>query len=203
MKIVVIVEGATETAFKEKLSEFIATRLGGKTPPKLNFVGQGGRIPTGKNLQKVVENLLSGKQAADAVIALTDVYTGTNEFSNAADAKAKMRNWVGPNLKFHAHAAQHDFEAWLLPFWDTIQQLAGHNKAKPSGSPEDVNHDKPPAYRIKEIFEVGKCRDSYKKPRDGKRILKDNKLIVAAQACPELKAFLNTILSLCGGELIA
>ena len=183
MKIVVIVEGATETAFKGKLSEFIATRLGGKTPPKLNFVGQGGRIPTGKNLQKVVENLLSGKQAADA--------------------KAKMRNWVGPNLKFHAHAAQHDFEAWLLPFWDTIQQLAGHNKAKPSGSPEDVNHDKPPAYRIKEIFEVGKCRDSYKKPRDGKRILKDNKLIVAAQACPELKAFLNTILSLCGGELIA
>ncbi len=203
MKIVVLVEGATELAFKEKLTEFIATRLGGKTPPKLKFVGQSGRIPTGNNLRKVVENLLSEKLAADAVIALTDVYTGTGDFTDADDAKAKMRTWVGPNPKFYPHAAQHDFEAWLLPFWDTIRKLAGHNKTKPSGTPENVNHNKPPAYRIKEIFEVGQCRDSYKKPRDAKRILKDNDLLVAATACPELKAFLNTILSLCGGELIA
>ena len=106
-----------------------------------------------------------------------------------------------PGQKRKGHAL-HDFEAWLLPFWQTIQKLAQHNKTAPSGKPETVNHHNPPAYRIKEIFELGKCRDSYQKPRDARRILKDNDLLVAAKACPELKAFLNTILSLCGGEVI-
>ena len=202
MKIVILVEGETERAFHDTLVEFLKQRLPGKMP-KLSFQGQRGRIPTGEKLRKVVENEFIGKNAADAVIALTDVYTGTTDFEDAADAKAKMRNWVGDEPRFHPHVAQHDFEAWLIPFWPTIQKLAKHNKATPSGKPETVNHNNPPAYRIKEIFELGRCRDSYQKPRDAKRILKDNDLIVSAQACPELKAFLNTILSLCGGELIA
>jgi hypothetical protein len=133
---------------------------------------------------------------------LTDVYTGTKDFTDAADAKAKMRAWVGNNPKFHPHAAQHDFEAWLLPFWPTIQELARHKKSAPSGPPEQVNHNNPPSHRIKDIFEIGKVRDSYDKMRDAKRILKNNDLLISAQACPELKAFLNTILSLCNGEII-
>lgn len=201
MKIVVLVEGATELAFKEKLIEFLRGRLVGKMP-KLVFQGEGGRIPTGEKLRKVVANQFIGKAAADAVIALTDIYTGTSDFADAANAKAKMWEWVGDEPRFHPHAAQHDFEAWLLPFWPTIQRLAQHNKAAPSGTPESVNHSNPPAHRIKEIFESGKCRDSYQKPRDAKRILKDNDLLVSAKACDELKAFLNTILSLCGGEVI-
>ena len=96
----------------------------------------------------------------------------------------------------------HDFEAWLLPYWDTIKKLAGHNKTKPSGTPETVNHQNPPAYRIAEIFRLGKRRD-FNKRRDSARILEENDLLVSANACPELKAFLNTILQLCGGELIA
>lgn len=113
-----------------------------------------------------------------------------------------MRQWVGDNPKFYPHAAQHDFEAWLLPFWSTIQRLAKHNKGAPAGNPEQVNHVNPPAHRIKEIFEIGKCRDSYSKRRDAPRILKDNDLLASANACPELKSFLNTILSFCGGETI-
>ncbi len=201
MKIVILVEGATERAFHDTLVEFLERQLSGKMP-KLIFQGQRGRIPTGEKLRKVVANEFIGKSAADAVIALTDVYTGTNEFKDAADAKAQMKIWVGDEPRFHPHAAQHDFEAWLLPFWPTIQKLARHKKTAPSGKPETVNHINSPAYRIKEIFELGKCRDSYQKPRDAKRILKDNDLLVSAKACPELKAFLNTILSLCEGEVI-
>jgi len=137
---------------------------------------------------------------ADAVIALTDVYTGTGAFQSADDAKRKMREWVGVNDRFFPHAAQHDFEAWLLPFWSTIQRLAGHKMAAPSGSPETVNHNRPPSARIAEIFRAGACRDDYVKPRDAARILRENNLLVAAEACPELRAFLNTILGLCGGE---
>lgn len=202
MRIAILVEGKTEQAFKESLLDFLKSRLG-QQMPKIRFIPQQGRIPKGEKIKRIVENLLTGKDAYDAVIALTDVYTGTKDFVDAADAKAKMKAWVGNNPKFYPHAAQYDFEAWLLPFWPTIQKLAKKtDKAAPSGKPEQVNHDKPPSKYIQEIFELGKCRDSYVKPRDAKRILKENNLMDAATVCLELKAFLNTIQALCEGELI-
>lgn len=200
MKIAILVEGKTEKAFMPCLRSFLNPRL--PQMPKLKSITYDGRIPKKDKLKRVVENLLTGKEAYDAAIALTDVYTGTNDFIDAADAKAKMAAWVGDNPKFFPHAAQYDFEAWLLPFWSTIQELAKHNKSVPGNQPEKVNHDKPPAKHIQEIFETGKCRDSYVKPRDAKRILEGKDLGVAAAVCPELKAFINTILALCGGELI-
>jgi hypothetical protein len=117
MRIAILVEGKTETAFKRTLIAFLQTRLAGKMP-RLDFVPYDGRIPTGDKLKRVVENLLNDrKRPADAVIALTDVYTGTNppDFPTAADAKHKMRQWVGAEPRFHPHVALHDFEAWLLP----------------------------------------------------------------------------------------
>jgi hypothetical protein len=41
-----------------------------------------------------------------------------------------------------------------------------------------------------------------KKPRDAGRILRDNDLSVSIAQCPELKAFVNTIISICGGKVI-
>jgi len=201
VKIAILVEGATEMAFKYKLQEFLESRLG-QQMPKLKFICCKGRIPKEEKLRGVVENLLTGRDACDAVIALTDVYTGTKDFKDAADAKAQMKKWVGDNPKFYPHAASHNFEAWLLPFWSKVQKISGGNKAVPSGPPELVNHNNPPSKRIEEIFEQGKRR-SYKKARDAKSILDGQNLMDAAVVCPELKAFLHTIVvSLCGGELI-
>lgn len=197
MNIAVIVEGKTESAFKPTLQNFLKPRL--QQMPRIHFITYDGRIPKEAKLRRTVERLLDDH---DAVIALTDVYTGTRDFIDASDAKAKMNAWAGGNPRFYPHAAQHDFEAWLLPYWSTIQALAKHNKTAPPGPPEQVNHNNPPSYRIKEIFEIGGSRDSYIKPRDAKRILEGNDLLVSAQACPELKEFLNTILSLCGGAII-
>ncbi len=112
-----------------------------------------------------------------------------------------MREWVGDNPKFFPHAAQHDFEAWLLPYWETIKSIAGHNRNVPNGKPEDVNHDKSPAYHIKEIFRLGKKRE-YSKSRDSALILKDKDLNVAISQCPQLKLFINTILTLCGSPIL-
>jgi hypothetical protein len=200
MKISIIVEGKTEKAFLPYLREFLKSRLSGDRP-KLDVFPYDGRIPEEDKLKRVVKNLLQGRSPADHVIALTDVYTGTipPDFQTASDAKTKMRRWVGDEPRFHPHAAQHDFEAWLLPYWVTIQKLARHNKTAPKGQPETVNHSNPPAFRIKEIFEIGQCRDSYIKPRDAGRILRDNDLSVAVNQCAELKAFVNTIVSVCGG----
>lgn len=198
MKITILVEGATEMAFKPHLINFLNLRLAGRMP-KLDVFSCGGRIYKEDRLKRTVENLLSGKQASDAVIALTDVYTGTADFTDAPDAKEKMTRWVGNNPAFFPHAAQHDFEAWLLPYWNDIQRIAGHNKNVPPGVPEKVNHNFPPSYHVKEIFRLGKVR-KYSKPRDANAILRDKDLAVAAAVCPELKAFLNTILTLCGGH---
>jgi len=200
MKIAILVEGATESAFKEKLCEFLKARLG-QNMPRLKFIPQNGRVPKAEKLKRDLENLLSGSQAYDAVIALTDVYTGTQDFKDAEDAKNKMRRWTGNNPDFYPHVALHDFEAWLLPYWKTIQDLAKHNRSAPRGLPETVNHQKPPSAHIKEIFRSG-GRQDYNKPIHGKRILKDNDLMVAIQACPELKAFINQIISLCDASKV-
>jgi hypothetical protein len=65
-----------------------------------------------------------------------------------------------------------------------------------------VNHQKPPSYWIKKIFKIGNCRRDYNKVIDGVAILKDNDLMIAIKACPELKAFMNRIISLCDEEKI-
>lgn len=199
MRIAILVEGKTETAFKPHLIAFLQTRLAGKMP-KLDFVRYDGRIPTGDKLKRIVENLLSDrKRPADAVIALTDVYTGRipTEFPAALDAKQKMRQWVGAEPRFHPHVALHDFEAWLLPYWNKIKRLTGSNHKSPGSNPERVNHGNSPAYRLTDEFRTGPKTKGYVKPRDAGRILKDEDLMVAINACSEMKAFINTILNLC------
>ncbi len=204
MRIAIIVEGKTERVFKPFLNQFLKTRLAGRMP-KLDFVPQDGRIPTGDKLCRVVTNLLDDRRSpADAVIGLTDIYTGSQppEFQDADDAKQKMKQWVGDVDEFYPHAALYDFEAWLLPYWSKIQKLAGSNRTAPGSNPEGVNHNNPPAYPLKEIYRVGTCRNSYVKTRDAPRILKDEDLLVAIEACRELKAFVNCIIKLSDGELI-
>jgi len=198
MKIAVLIEGETEQAFKQAIVRFLKIRLASNMP-KLKFYPYKGQIPKDKKLKRVVNNFL---RTHNAVIVLTDVYTGSRDFMNAKDAKRKMKEWVGETDNFFPHVGCHDFEAWLISYWDDIQKIAGHNKSKPGNNPEKINHQKPPAYHIKEIFELGRCRDGYKKPRDGMRILRNKDLIISANECPELKAFLNTILKLSKGQLI-
>jgi hypothetical protein len=199
MKIAILMEGETERVFLPYLREFLSPRLQDRMP-RLISNKYDGRIPKQQKLKRAVEALLRGRDPdADHVIALTDVYTGSHDFQDAADAKHKMRSWVGPNECFHPHVAQHDFEAWLLPYWPDIQQLAKHNRKAPPGAPESVDHNHPPSYHLKEIFRTGKGPRHYTKTRDARRILQGKDLSVAAAACPELRAFLNTILTLSGG----
>ena len=200
MNITIICEGQIETAFKPHLVAFLKTRLSGSMP-KLKFDRHDGPIPKQDKLRRVVSTLLnSRKEPSDAVIALTDVYP---DFTDAEQAKTRLCEWVGNETHFHAHAALHDFEAWLLPYWDRIKELAGSDSKSFGANPETVNHVNPPAHRLSRLFEAGTCRNSYSKPRDANRILKDADLMVSMNACPELKAFINTILRQCGAQLIA
>ena len=87
MKIAILVEGKTEKAFKPHLVDFLKKRLVGQMP-NLDFYPCNGRVYKEAKLKRTVEDLLAnGRTPADAVIALTDVYTGTHDFTSAADAK--------------------------------------------------------------------------------------------------------------------
>ena len=196
LRIAIVVEGATEKAFKSALTSFLQSRLAGRMP-KLQFITEDGRLPKEGHLRRDVERLL---KTNNAVIALTDVYTGTrpHDFETAADAKIKMSQWVGAEPRFYPHAAQYDFEAWLLPYWPRIKALADSNHHAPSPHPETVNHQKPPSKHLAEVFRTGGRKRTYSKIRDGTAILRDQDLAVSATACPELTDFLNTILALCG-----
>ena len=101
MKIAVLVEGKTELAFRVPLRIFLQTKLGGRMPA-LRFQQYCGRIPKEEKLKRIVRNLLTeGRQPLEAVIALSDVYTGTGDFSSADDAKSKMKRWVGDEPRFY------------------------------------------------------------------------------------------------------
>ena len=197
MRIAILVEGRTERAFRPHLQKFLQTRLHGNMPA-MDFVPYDGPLPKAAKLRREVQRLLSDRRnPANAVIALTDVYTGSQppEFATAVKAKLKLQQWVGDEPRFFPHVALHDFEAWLLPYWDRIQKLAGSNRKRPGPHPEMVNHDKPPADHLKEIFrEKGK---TYSKTITAGQILKDADLLVSINACPELKALINTIIKLC------
>jgi hypothetical protein len=200
VKIVLIVEGRTEEVFLSALRRFLSKRLTGK-PPQIEANRQDGLIPRGDRLRRIVEMHLN--DGANYVIAVSDV---NPNFISAADAKEKMRLWVGGEPRFHPHAAQHDFEAWLLPYWDEIKKITGCSRNAPLGNPELVNHHSPPSEKLREAFRTGantKNRRSYVKTRDAKRILDGKDLIVAAKQCRELRALLDTILTLCGASPIS
>ena len=204
MRIAIMVEGKTEKAFKPHLVSFLETRLAGRMP-RLLVHKFDGRIPKADKLRRIVERLLDDRrQPADVVIALTDVYTGTRppDFADATDAKNKMCAWVGSDERFRPHVAIHDFEAWLLAYWGEITRLAGSNRTKPRGAPETVNHENPPSALIREVFRTGSKGKAYVKARDANRILREKDLLVSANECPELKAFLNTILTVGEADLI-
>lgn len=180
------------------LRDFLRRRIVGNMP-KLVSYPYDGRIPKEDKLKREVARHL---KKADHVIALTDVYTGSNDFCDAEDAKNKMARWVGNEGRFHAHAALYEFEAWLIPFWEDIQRLAGSDRGPPKNSPERINHGKPPSKLLAEVFNAGSKRKCYSKSETPRRILMNKDLGLAAAACPELKAFLNTLLTLSGGQAL-
>jgi hypothetical protein len=201
VEIGLIIEGQTEEAFLPHLRRFLETRLSGRMP-KIHPFPQRGRIPKGEALACFVRDLLNRRRYnLQAVIALTDVYTGSRDFKDADDAKKKMADWV-KDERFIPHAAQYEFEAWLLPYWDQIKKITGTNAACPGANPELINHDNPPSCRLNTVYRTARG-EGYIKRRDVTKILEGKDLSNAADACPELKAFLNTILKLSGGEPLA
>lgn len=195
MTIVVLVEGDTEVALMEHVRNFLNSQAANvkKTNPKIKSLKIDGANPV--TIGKQIRNSLHMFDVV-AVVGLIDVYP---KFANASDAK----KWLFESAKsanitqgFYAHAAQYDVEAWLLPYWDSICQRIGVKQSIPSPYPENINGDNPPAYRLKALYQRAKPARTYIKTKEMPAILRNKDLLTSISACPEFKAFINTLLSL-------
>lgn len=189
MKIVVLSEGKTETVCKRKFKEFVDEIAKKEGKPLVGLSTKQFKGPiTEKELKARVKMSLNDSDTV-AVIALTDVYP---KYKSAGEAKETLRKWVGGEPRFHPHAAQFDFEAWLIPYWDDICKRLGRKKQVPGREPEKINLMKPPSKHLEELYRT--ANRHYDKANDAHTILRDKDLTIAAGRCPELKSFLNTIL---------
>ena len=198
MTIVIIVEGPTEVAFREALHSFVDARCGAQQRPRPRLQTQcvKGALTNYPKLARKVSETLKGPDVS-GVIALTDVYP---HFKNAAEARGTLAEQLPDDPRVHAHCALHDFEAWLLPYWEGVCTRLGRRQRPPGARPEHVDLNRPPSKHLVELYRL--ARRKYDKPRDGAAILRDQDLTIAANACPELKALLNTILDCAGLALL-
>jgi len=192
MKIILLVEGDTEAALADHLQLFLQqrARLEAKSAPRLETRQNVGDVRS--KLGRLVELEVRNPEVG-AVVGLVDVFP---KYKDAMDAKQQLLTAAKNHPKFFAHAAQYDVEAWLLPYWEDICQRLKLKRRPPSGTPETVNGMKPPAYHLQELYRLTKPKPrEYRKVLEMKAILKGKDLLIAAHQCIELKAFLNTLLT--------
>ncbi len=193
MSVVLLAEGDTERALKEHLKSFLDNRVILEGRQRLTLVSRSYLSLRKDKLKRQVQLLLD-EPGIEAVVALIDVFPN---FADAAEAKAWLRESTGDPNRFYAHAAQFDVEAWLLPYWDDICRRLKLDKRKPSGHPEHVDGQRPPAYHLDELYRQAKPKArKYNKPIEMREILRGKDLTVAADVCPEFRSFLNTLLAL-------
>jgi hypothetical protein len=199
-RIVVLCEGRTEKALQQHIKAFLDGECGdaGRSKVRLTMVDAGGAsdLLSAKALPKLVEKHMSTSDVLGLIVLVDVKAPPPHAFPNAEATIAHLKSILPADSRLHAHAAQHDVEAWLLPFWETAQRKAGHRKSSPGRHPEAVNRDHPPSWHLQELFRLG--GKSYDKPRDAAAILRGQDLRVSANACPQFKAFLNTLLALSG-----
>lgn len=198
MTIVLLVEGATETALRERLKRFLDQRAAAEGRPRVALRSKDIMTLNPARLCRRVQLELRDSTVR-AVVGLIDVYP---RFRSAQEAKQWLRRAVGDEPRFHAHAAQYDVEAWLLPYWDAICQRVGVHRARPGPHPEEVNLEKPPSRHLEALYAAAKPPRKYVKAIEMAAILCHQDLTVAAGQCPELKSLLNTLLGLGGLTLL-
>ncbi len=194
MTIVLLAEGATETALKQKLKAFLDKRAKSEDRPKVALRAKDIMTLNPDRLSRRIQLELRDPRV-EAVVGLVDVYP---HFTSAIKAKDFLRQAANGEPRFHAHAAQYDVEAWLLPYWNAICRRIRVKQTAPGPHPEQVDRDHPPSKRLAKLYRRAKPARKYVKPKEMAAILRDKDLAIAANACPEFKKLLNTLLGLAG-----
>jgi hypothetical protein len=192
--IILLVEGDTETALKRHVKRFLDDRAIAEGRPKVALRAKDLMTPSLDKLRGRIRLELRNSEVT-AAVGLIDVYPN---FPSAQEAKDFLLKTADGEPRFYAHAAQYEVEAWILPYWDSICQRLGVHRNVPSQTPEQVNLDKPPSKHLSELYRLAKPARKYVKTNEMAAILAGKDLTIAANQCPELKLFLNTLLRLGG-----
>ena len=200
MKIVLLVEGDTEAALARHVKAFLDRRADAAGRPRVRLETRG-KINVKPHKLKHRVGLELRAPDVKAVVGLIDVFP---DFQNATQAKAYLVKSADHPKFFHAHAAQFDVEAWLLPYWADICRRVRVTQKTPGSNPETVDQMNPPAYRLRKLYQRAKPRPrKYVKTTEMFAILKGKDLTLSANQCPEFKAFLNTLLKLSDLETLS
>jgi Domain of unknown function (DUF4276) len=197
VKLILYVEGDTE---KEVLPKFLRRWL----DPRLeNNVGIAPVNLDGVSnyLKEFANRAQLDLGAADVLgcVGIIDLYGSGLPYSNGTIetkykwAKDELEKQVG-HPRFRQHFAVHETEAWLLSEPQIFpRDIVSHLPKTPT--PERVNFQDPPSYRLKELYwqKLGK---KYKKPIEGSRLFQKLDPEVACTCCPHLRLLLEDILTL-------
>ncbi|MCX7012395.1 MAG: DUF4276 family protein [Candidatus Sumerlaeota bacterium] len=196
-EIVLLVEGKTEKAIRESLRAFLDIRCSEAERPRVGLRSKemSSNLLNEKKLRDQVANNLENPDVL-GVIALIDVVCSGRSFSNAEEAIRFLRERAPNDPRFRAHAAQFDFEAWLLPYWKEICARLGIQRRPFGPNPETVNSQNPPSRRLQQLYR--EHERVYVKTLEARVILKGKDLTISANRCPQFKSFLNSLLELAG-----
>lgn len=196
MKIVVLCEGSSEAILKSSFREFVKSRS-----TKDEIIGIDTReLPGTKIITRLqrMTSLALAREDVIGVVALIDVYPNHKDAEQAKQALHASAKVGKSETRFRAHAALWELEAWLLPFWDEIADWLGVSAKRPGPHPERINGQNPPSKRLEKLFR--QARRPYNKVVAARRWLTTDRLEEAAMQCPQLKAFLNSLLEFAGAE---
>ena len=193
MRIVLLVEGETEIALKAVLKTFLDQHATQHGQPYVRLQTRKIKSLNQESLGRQIRLELQARENS-AVVGLIDVFPRFKHANAAKDYLVEAARSASVGHGFHAHAAQYDVEAWLLPYWDVICDRIGFRQSRPGHNPEEVDDVKPPSYLLRELYR--RAKREYTKTDQMPIILADKDLTIAANACPEFKSFLNTLLTL-------
>ncbi len=129
--IVLLVEGTTEKAVKEKFKEFLDAKCKNEGRPRVRLET---RLLDSRLLNKEIVCDITMKNLkrdeVNGVVALMDVKCAgrPQQFQNAKETITYLQSCVPDEPRYRAHAAQFDFEAWWLPYWESIRKKVGVRK---------------------------------------------------------------------------
>lgn len=196
MKIIMLSEGKTERVCGIAFKRFVDEHCRAAEIPRVSLVVKpfDGPVTNCERIRRRVSHYVKDNEVV-GVILLTDVYP---EFKDATEAKQRLRDCVSGEHysdKIHTHAAQYEFEAWLLPFWDDIARRLGVRAKTPGSNPEQVNDQSPPSDRLNDLY--ARAHRKYQKAVEAPKILRRHRIEEAAEKCPELRSLLETLTTLC------
>jgi len=203
MKFILFVEGHTE---KEAVGGFLKRWLDPRLTQRVgvNVVNLRGNRGFQKDIADKVRFHLTPPRGGDviAAIGLLDLYKGAPYPKDKTAVKERyewgVRHYedMVDNEKFRMFFAVHETEAWLFSNPAVFHRDIGDLIKKPlRDRPESVNFDKPPAYRLDELYRQAFER-SYKKTTQGRLLFDKLDPETAAGKCPYLKKMLDELLAL-------